>query len=122
MVIDRPLLLDLDGVLEPTAAAARAHGFDVTSIGFLGRDPRIIRFVGVTRARTVGGDPPLDGKDVLRLVAPYTPSLLVTGEPALVARLHEAPDGATIRVEGRVGRGSRTYLLRHVEVGQASAP
>jgi hypothetical protein len=108
-----PLLLRLDGVLEASPAAARGKGFAVASLGFLGSDAR--RWLAVTSARTVGGDNALDGKDVLALVAPFTPNLLVAGPEDLVRRLRDAPPGSSVRVEGLVDRSSRTYYLRSVE-------
>jgi hypothetical protein len=111
-----PLLLVLDGVTEPSAAAARGKGFAVTSFAFSGSDAR--RWLGVTRARTVGGDQPLDGKDVLDAVSPFTPNFLVTGTPEIVARLRDAPPGARVRIEGLVDLGARTYYLRRVTVGE----
>jgi hypothetical protein len=108
-----PLLLQLEGVVEATPAAARGKGFGVTSFGFVGSDAR--RWLAVTKARTVGGDQPLDGKDVLALVAPFTPNFLVAGPEDLVAQLRDAPPGTAVRVEGLVDRGARTYYLRRVE-------
>ena len=110
-----PLLLRLEGVIETTPEAARGKGFTVTSLGFLGSDAR--RWLAVNRARTVGGDNALDGKDVLALVAPFTPNLLVAGADEVVSRLRDAPPGSEILVEGLVDRGSRTYHLRRVETG-----
>jgi hypothetical protein len=108
-----PLLLRLEGTIEHSAEAARGKGFTVTSLGFLGSDAR--RWLAVTKARTFGGDQPLDGKDVLALVAPFTPNFLVTGPRPLLDRLLEAPPGTPVRIEGLVDRGSRTYQLRTVE-------
>jgi hypothetical protein len=108
-----PLLLRLEGVIEPSAEAARGKGFTITSLGFLGGDER--RWLAVTKARTVGGDQPLDGKDVLALVDPFTPNFLVTGSRALLDRLLEAAPDTPVRIEGLVDRGSRTYQLRTVE-------
>ena len=109
-----PLLLELEGTIEPTAARARDKGFAAASLGFAGSD--VTRWLAVTKARTTGGDQPLDGKDVLAALAPFTPTLLVAGTPELVARLRDAPSGSTVRVEGLVDRGARTYYVRRVEV------
>jgi hypothetical protein len=110
-----PLLLRLEGVLQPTREAARAAGFDIASFDLAGeaRGPR--RYLGVTLARTVGGDHPLDGKDVLALVAPFDPSFLIVGPDRLVARLRDTPPGTRILIEGLVAPGSRTFLLRRVD-------
>src|SRR2546427_4531350 len=110
-----PLLLKLEGVIQPSKAAAKGIGFTVTSFAFLGGKNQTERWLGVTKARTVGGDQPLDGKDVLAVVAPFTPNFLVVGPDALVARLRDAPPGTAVRVEGLVNQGSRTYFLRRVE-------
>jgi hypothetical protein len=110
-----PLLLKLEGVIQPSKAAATGIGFTVTSFAFLGGKSQTERWLGVTKARTVGGDQPLDGKDVLAVVAPFTPNFLVVGPKDLVAQLRDAPPGTAVRIEGLVNRGSRTYFLRRVE-------
>ena len=112
-----PLLLRLEGKREPTAEAARAVGFTVASFGFTGDGSRL--WLGVDDARTVGGDHPLDGKDVLEAVSPYTPNFLVAGSADLVSALRSAPDDAPLVVEGLVLRGSRIYYLRSVRLGDA---
>jgi len=111
-----PLLLRLEGSLAPTREAVRAYGFTTVSLGFLGgSDER--RWLGVSEARTVGGDHPALGKDVLDAVAPFEPELLVTGPDALVLALRDAPDGTIVHLEGLVDRAARTYYLRRVTVG-----
>src|SRR5437773_6741403 len=84
-----PLLLKLEGVIQPTRATAQRTGFTVTSLAFAGGSTDEQRWLGVTKARTVGGDQPLDGKDVLAVVAPFTPNFLVVGAKDLVARLRD---------------------------------
>jgi hypothetical protein len=111
-----PLILRLEGVLEPSRAATRGVGFTAASLGFRGADVGRQRWLAVTDARTVGGDHPLLGKDVLNAVAPFAPSFYVAGTPELVARVRDLPTGTPVRLEGLVSRGSRTYLLRLVEV------
>ena len=108
-----PLLLQLDGVIAPTPEAARGQGFAVASLGFLGSDAR--RWLAVTRARTTGGDQPLDGKDVLAAVAPFAPNLLVAGPDELITRLRDAPPDSEVHVEGLVDLGSRTYDVRRID-------
>ena len=110
-----PLLLKLEGVIQPTKGAAQRTGFTVTSLAFADGGTYEHRWLGVTKARTVGGDQPLDGKDVLAVVAPFTPNFLVVGPKELVSQLRDAPPGATVRIEGLVNQGSRTYFLRRVE-------
>src|SRR2546428_1879370 len=106
-----PLLLKLEGVIQPTKAAAERTGFTVTSLAFAGGPTDERRWLGVTKARTVGGDQPLDGKDVLAVVAPFTPNFLVVGPKDLVAQLRDAPPGTPVRVEGLVNQGSRPSFL-----------
>jgi hypothetical protein len=108
-----PLLLRLEGLVEPSAAEARGKGFSVVSLGLAGTDER--RWFAVTKARTVGGDQPLDGKDVIALVAPFQPNFLAAGPEPLVDQLRNAAPGTRITIEGLVDRGSRTYYLRRVE-------
>jgi len=109
-----PLILELDGIVEPTPEAARGKGSDTASLGFFGSDER--RWLGVDKARTTGGDQPLNGKDVLAIVAPFTPNLMVAGPPDLVASLRDAPPGTNVHVEGLIDRGSRTYYLRRIQL------
>lgn len=104
-----------------TADAARAAGFAAVSLGFLDDETPRMRWLAVTEARTVGGDHPLDGKDVLAILSPLTPNLLVAGPTAVVALLGRAPAGARVRTEGLVHRASRTYYLRSVQVGDEPA-
>jgi len=109
-----PLLLRLEGVLEGSPPAARGKGFTVLSLALLGTDER--RWLAVTEARTFGGDQPLSGKDVIDIVAPFRPNLLLTGPAELMSELRGASPGTRIRIEGLVDRGSRTYYLRRVEM------
>jgi hypothetical protein len=109
-----PLILRLDGVLRPTAEAAKSPGFSVVSFAFLGDASTRERYLSVTDARTVGGDHPLLGKDVLNMVAPFKPSFLITGAPPLLDRLRGAADGTAVRIEGLVSGAGRTYYLRDV--------
>ena len=111
--IGQPLLLQLEGVIADRKSAARAAGFDSVSLGFQRSDAR--RWLGVTKARTVGGDNPLDGKDVIALVAPFDPNFLVAGPDELVARVRDASPGTALRIEGLVDRGSRILQLRSVD-------
>ncbi len=111
-----PLILQLDGVVARSRAAAREGGLLAASFGWLGGAPGETLWLGVDAARTTGGDHHLDGKDVLNAVAPFTPNLLVTGPPDLVAKLRDASPGTRLHVEGLVDRGARTYLLRRVVV------
>jgi len=111
-----PLLLRLEGKIETSPDAARRTGFAVVSLGFPS-DRSAQRWLGVTEARTFGGDQFLDGKDVLALVAPFSPNLLVVGPEKQVSALRDAPPGTDVRVEGLVDRGARTYYLRKVELG-----
>lgn len=116
-----PLILRLEGVIHRTKAGATGSGFTAVSLGFLGGSSDVQRWLGVTKARTVGGDQALDGKDVLALMAPYSPNFLVAGAARLVEQLRDAPAGTPVRLEGLVRRGSRTFYLRRVEVA-APAP
>lgn len=115
------LLLRLDGVLTRDEAAAARVGFTVASFGFLGHGADADRWLGVTDARTVGGDVAVDGKDVLNAVAPFTPSFLASGAPEQVKALLAVPSGTAIRIEGLVDRGSRTFLVRSFERRDAPA-
>jgi hypothetical protein len=111
-----PLILRLDGVIEPSKEATRGVGFTAVSFGFLGEEQTDPRWLAVTDARTVSGDHPLLGKDVLNILAPFTPNLYVTAPPELMKRFRDLPPGTPVRLEGLVDRGARTYLLRSVEV------
>ena len=80
-----------------------------------GEDPRT-HYLGATDARTVGGDNVLNGKDVLQIVAPFSPNFLLTGPPAMLERISRLPPHSRVVLEGLVTRGGRTYYLRSVEV------
>ena len=110
-----PLILRLKGVVEPTREAARhTDGFAVVSLGFLGDGAPAQRWLGVDDARTLGDDGPL-GKDVLAVVEPFQPNLLVAGPADVVAELRDAPPGTVLDIEGLVDGDSRIYYLRRVE-------
>jgi hypothetical protein len=111
-----PLILRLEGVLETTPEAARGAGIDVVSMQVLGGDDTRLRYLGATDARTIGGDNALFGKDVLAIVAPFAPNLLLTGPPAMLERIEQLPPHSHVVLEGLVNRGGRTYYLRKVEV------
>ncbi len=112
--VSPPILLQLEGTVHDTSEAARKEGFTALSLGFYGREG-VQRYFGVDEARTVGPETSLDGKDVLDDLAPLRPNLLVTGPPAMVESLERLPEGARVRMEGLVRRGSRTYYLRSIE-------
>jgi hypothetical protein len=109
-------LLRLEGVMQASATPRAEAAFTVASLGFLGDHADTRRWLGVTRARTVGGDQPLDGKDVLQSLSPFDPNLLVTGQPAMVGQLRDVPPGTKVEVEGLFDRGGRTFYLRRVTV------
>lgn len=109
------LLLRLDGVLTTDRAVAAKAGFTVTSFTFLRHGPEGDRWLGVTDARTVGGDVAPDGKDVLEAVAPFTPNFVGSGDATQLDALLALPSGTAVRIEGLVDRGSRTFLLRSFE-------
>jgi hypothetical protein len=111
----QPLILRLEGRFASDRDAALANGRDVLSIRIADRD----RWLTVDRATTVSGDHPLNGRDVLNLLAPLQPNLIVVGAQSLRDRLTSAPDGEPVRLEGLVDRGSRTLLLRDVQVKTA---
>ena len=109
------LLLRLDGIITTDRAVAEKAGYTVASFAFLGHGAEADRLLGVTEARTVGGDVAASGQDVLNAVAPFTPNFLASGSPAMVKALLALPDGTAVRIEGLVDRGSRTFLVRFFE-------
>src|SRR3989442_15326885 len=82
-----PLLLKLEGVIQPTKAAAERTGFTGTSLAFAGAPTGEQRWLRVTKARTGGGEQPLGGKDGRAGVAPFTPNFLVGGPRGRLAPL-----------------------------------
>jgi hypothetical protein len=107
-----PLILRLDGIIAESREGAVGKGFAIVSLAFSGSETR--RWLAAKDARTVGGDNYLDGKDVLNILAPFDPNLLVVGPADLVGRVRDAPAGTPLRIEGLVDTGGRTYLLRSV--------
>ena len=112
----QPLLLRLEGELLQTADEARAKGGDFATLGFLDGEGGN-RVLGIEKARTIGGDHSLLGKDVLNVLKPFEPNLLLTGPPDLVDKVRRAPPGAKVVLEGLVHRAQRTYYLRDVKIG-----
>jgi hypothetical protein len=107
----RPLVLQLTGRFVPDRVHARAGGADALMIRVADRN----RWFAAVLARTTG-DAPVSGRTVLDALAPIEPNLIARGPEDLANRLGDARDGATVRMEGIVDRGSRTYLLRTVEI------
>ena len=117
----RPLLR-LEGVIEHSHDAAKRHGFTVTSFGFLGAPASVERWLGVTLARTVGGDQAVNGKTVLLNVSMWQPNFLVSGPPDLSAVLQAFAPGTRVEIEGLLVRGPNGYLLRSVRALTADSP
>ena len=112
-----PLQLRLEGSFAPDRAHALAGGYDAIRMSIGDRD----RWFSARVARTVGGDQPRSGRDVLNALAPFQTSMRVVGSADLVRRIDDAPDGAPMSVEGLVDIESRSYLLRSIVMG-ASPP
>jgi hypothetical protein len=112
-----PLLLRLDGIAVRDRATAKERGGEATSYLLLGDDGGTVHWLAVTEARTIGGDHPADGRDVLNAVSPFRPSFLIAGPPTVLGRLAAAPPGTPLRLEGLVDRASRIYHLRRAVVG-----
>jgi hypothetical protein len=110
-----PLQLRLEGNFAPDREHAVAGGADAVHMTIGGHD----RWFAAWVARTVGGDQPRSGRDVLNALAPYQTSLRVVGSADLVRRIDDAPDGAPMSVEGLVDIESRSYLLRSVVIGSS---
>jgi hypothetical protein len=108
----QPLILRLEGRFASDRGGALANGRDVLSIRIADRD----RWLTVDRATTVSGDHPLNGRDVLNLLAPLQPNLIIVGTQSLRDRLATAADGVPVSLEGLVETGSRTLLLRDAQV------
>ena len=108
-------MLRLEGRFVEDREHAGVHGADAVSV----RVGNVERWFSAEKARTVGGDQPLDGRSVLAMLAPIHPNLIAVGSPDLRDRLAAAPAGTAVELEGLVNRGSRTFLLRNVTVGTA---
>jgi hypothetical protein len=111
-VIPQPIVLRLTGHLELDRDAARAKSRDVVEL----RSRTESRWLAVDRAVTLDAYSPT-GRAVLDMLAPFQSRLEVAGAGDLRTRLLEAPAGEIVTVEGVVDRGSRTYLLRDVQLG-----
>ncbi len=109
-----PMILRLDGALAPDKATTRAQGFTAVTLGFLDGGPHDVRFLAADDARTIGGDHPLLGKDVLNAVEGFDPNFLLAGPKPIVDQMRTLPGGTHIRLEGLVELGSRVYYLRSV--------
>jgi hypothetical protein len=104
--------LRLEGSFAPTARTL-AGGYDAIRMSIGGHD----RWFSARVARTVGGDQPRSGRDVLNALAPFETSMHVVGSADLVRRIDDAPDGVPMSVEGLVDIESRSYLLRSIVIG-----
>ena len=107
-----PLQLRLEGSFAPDRAHALAGGSDAIRMT-IGRHDR---WFAARVARTVGGDQPRSGRDVLNALAPFETSMHVVGSSDLVRRIDDAPEGVPMSVEGLVDIESRSYLLRAVVI------
>jgi hypothetical protein len=116
--VEQPLILQLEGFFAVDRAAAQAHGADAVIMRVAGDD----RWFSAVRARTVGGDQALDGRDVIARLTPIQPNLVVMGARELSDRLASAAVGTPVTMEGLVDRGSRSFLLRSVRVGDQAPP
>ena len=112
-LIAPPIILRLEGSFHATADAARKEGFAVLSVAFSCQEGVQLWFA-VDDARTLGPDMPLSGKDVLGDMAPLWPNLVIAGPPVMVESVVRFPDGARIRMEALVRRGSRISYLQSV--------
>jgi hypothetical protein len=108
------ILFRLDGMMQADRQRG-VIGFTVVSLGLLGNRQET-RFLAVTDARTIGGDPGVLGKDILDAVRPFEPDLLVRGPAALLERLYIAAAGDRVSLQGLVNRATRTYFLREALV------
>jgi hypothetical protein len=116
--IERPLVLELQGFFAADRGAAQARGADALVMR-VGDDDR---WFSAVRARTIGGDQALDGRDVIAMLAPTRPNLIARGARELRDRLASAAVGEPVDVEGLVDRSSHSYLLRIVHVGNEQPP
>lgn len=114
-----PLILELEGVIAKDRDEAARIGFTTASFGVLGETTSVRVWLGVNAARTAGRDGAPNGKDVLEAVSPYQPNFQLAGQPDDVARLTGLAPGTTVRVQGLVDRGPRTFLVRSVTLPDA---
>jgi len=117
-VVRRPIILQLEGFFAADRASAQLRGADAVLVRVASSE----RWFSAVRARTVGGDQPLDGRDVLARLAPIQPNLNAVGARDLCERLAGATDGTPVAIEGLIDLGSHSYLLRSVGVGDATPP
>ena len=115
----RQLILHLEGTMASDPATAAAVGFQAVSFGVKGQDPRLRLWLGVDKAYPLG-DYPVLGKDILENVRMYDPNFFVVGSRELVGRFLDLQPGTRVVLEALVDRGSRTFLLRHVDVAAGS--
>lgn len=79
--------------------------------------PLVLRLEGVIHSDAAAGKAAgFDVASILAALRPFRPNLFVPGPPALIGALRNAPDGASVRLEGLVDRGTRTYYLREAHV------
>ncbi len=110
----------LHGIVAADQDGARRAGWFAVSAGVIG-DRSPARWIGVTEFLPWNGDPFVGRQDLRRLL-PASPTLLLTGPPALVTQFQEAAPGSRLVVRGMLNRGSRNFMVSAIEVAPAAGP
>lgn len=110
----------LQGKIAADQTGARQSGWFPVSIGTVGQSNAPVVWVGVT-AFVTWNDDPFEGREVLRMLMPNQPTLLMSGPPEVVAKLQQAPPGNKVVVRGVLVPDSRNFMLSSVHVLPPSA-
>lgn len=103
-------LLSVTGQVAADRKTAAAIGYSAISIAFTGESPDKLVWIGVVRAESWNDDA-FAGRETLALIAGYTPTMLASGKPAVLAKLRAAPVGSRILFEGILDTGSRNIVI-----------
>jgi hypothetical protein len=117
----RPIVLRITGRLAPTRAAATGT-IAALVLEVRGEPAPVRRWLGVTDARTLPRRDPVAGQDLVQALLPLGGRLRVSGPPALLARLRQAPVGSEVTLEGMGFSGDRNLLLTRVDVTRPPPP
>jgi len=109
----------LQGKVAKDLSTAQQTGWFPVSIGVVDHPDTPVRWVGVSSFMPWDEDP-FEGREVMRRLLPDQPTLLVSGPPALLTQLQNAPVGNKVVLRGMLVPESRNFMLSGVQVLPAS--
>jgi hypothetical protein len=106
------------GITGQVAANQKSAGTDgATAVSLTAGTDKVV-WIAVVKADSWNADS-FQGRNLLAATTGYTPGIIASGKPALLAKIQNAPVGSRIVVQGLFNRGMRTLLVGMVEVTPA---